>query len=104
MRDSGALIAARCGRVFGAARPGNIRHAVAGHTRIRCRFRRGTPRADEGPGRRTAVSLLVARDAIGELAEDVEVAIVPGGLLDQVRDDVPQRERLAGTFVPPDCF
>src|SRR4029078_4417979 len=47
---------------------------------------------------------LVAGDAIGELAEDVEVAVVPSGLRDQVGDDVPQREGLAGTFVPADCF
>src|SRR4029450_10620063 len=51
-----------------------------------------------------AVSLLVAGDAIGELAEDVEVAVVPGSLPDQVRDDVPQRERLAGVFVRGHCF
>ena len=32
------------------------------------------------------------------------MAVVPSGLRDQVRDDVAQRERLAGVFVPTDCF
>src|SRR5262245_60723100 len=39
---------------------------------------------------------LAAGDAVGEFAQDVEVAIVPGGLLNQVDDDVPQSNRLAG--------
>ena len=47
----------------------------------------------------TTRSSLVAGDAIGEFAEDIEVAVVPGGLLDQVSDDVPQRDRLAGIAV-----
>ena len=48
---------------------------------------------------RTTRSSLVAGDAIGKFAEDIEVAVVPGGLLDQVSDDVPQRDRLARVAV-----
>ena len=48
-------------------------------------------------------SRLVAGDAIGEFAAVVEVAIVPSGLRDQVRDDVSQRERLAATTMLTDA-
>jgi Transposase len=82
----------------GAKRDLSAAQAKALLAKVRPRDEAGKTRMSGRFGR------LVAGDAIGELAEDVEVAVVPSGLRDQVRDDVPQRERLAGIFVPADCF
>src|SRR5262245_36854985 len=76
--------------------PDDTRDAVAGQTGIRTRFRRAKNELTSGPGRRTTVYLVVAGPGIGEAAHAVEMAVVSGNLPDQVHDDVPQRERLAG--------
>ena len=52
-----------------------------------------------GLGRKPAELTSVAGHAVGELAEDIEVAGVSGGLIDQANDDEPERHSLAGVAI-----
>jgi hypothetical protein len=57
-----------------------------------------TPRTPGKPGaapdRGVEATPSAAGHAVGHLPEDVDVAVVPGGLLDQVEEHPPQRDRL----------